>query len=99
RALGRDLKSVDDDIVLAALKTGHQTVPLVLHESRLPAHARRERIGEVHLEADQFCGILWVRKRIWSAALRVGGPHKLLSASGRSSEQQKRNAKASNGFH
>src|SRR5213593_345885 len=99
RALGRDLEAVNHDVVLAALEAGDQTVPLVLNESRLPAHTRGQRICEIDLEADQVCGISRVRKRVWSAALGVGGPHKLLSGSGRSRKQQKGNTKAGNSFH
>ena len=84
------LEAVDHDVIFAAFESGHQTVPLVLNESRLASQARGECIRQIYLESDDVRGIPWIGKRVGRSTFGVRGPDQLLCRRQRRSRQQEK---------
>src|SRR5262249_48575177 len=74
RAVRSDLKTVDYDVIIVALKAFDQTFPIVLVKPRLEVELFSQSLDDFGFVTDHFAWVGRIFKRVRRATFDIGGP-------------------------
>ena len=74
-------EAVERQIVIAALQSRDETVPLVLDEDGRAIEFGAERRGEIDLESDRLARVLRILKNVGRAAFGIAAPAQFFALS------------------
>ena len=89
--LWRDLQPIHHHVVETTIEAGDQCIPIVLYHPRVAAHALRDRVDDLLLEADQLGIVRWIGEGIGGVGfgIRAERQYRRLRRGGQRPQQDK----------